>query len=362
MKLKEMEKWQLKRLIFSLLVVGLGGIIYLIFTTTTLHNDRMNEEVSWKTGFDSTDKAKATVEKYAGNATHVTTGSYIENIKEINLKSGSYRLEMLVWFRWTGDNELDMANNVRFYKGTMNKMSIVKDSHEGDENYQLLRCDVSFTKNYWARRFPLESHQLRMYLESQYPVDRVMLDADKENSGLNPNLSIVGYDVKRSEVGSMAMSYDNSHNDPDYPDDGITTSEFVTALEIVRDGWGLYLKCFIALAGTTTWVLITLFLSTYHRVDPLSMIPAALFGTVSNIMVGANLLPDALQTGLLEYVNIWGIFTILAVAIAIININRIRNKYEDRAFAGLYGKIMFYTILVLILAGHILLPLSATYL
>lgn len=89
------------------------------------------------------------------------------------------------------------------------------------------------------------------------------------------------------------------------------------------------------------------------------MIPAALFGTVSNIMVGANLLPDALEVGLLEYVNIWGIFTILAVTISVINVNRIRSKFEDRDFAKFFGRVMFYSIITLTLLGHVLMPLSA---
>lgn len=65
----------------------------------------------------------------------------------------------------------------------------------------------------------------------------------------------------------------------------------MTQLEINRSGLGLYAKCFIALFGTSLWVFITMFLCTYHRADPLSMIPAALFGTVSNIMVGTILSP-----------------------------------------------------------------------
>ena len=76
-------------------------------------------------------------------------------------------------------------------------------------------------------------------------------------------------------------------------------------------------------------------------------------------MVGANLLPDALQTGLMEYVNFWGILTILSVTFTVINVNRIRNKYEDRDFANHYGLTMFVVILTVILIGHILLPLSA---
>ncbi|MEG0565727.1 MAG: hypothetical protein RR590_05845, partial [Hungatella sp.] len=209
-----------------------------------------------------------------------------------------------------------------------------------------------------TRRFPLDSQQLKMYLESSYPVTKVVFLPDTENSKLNTNLNISGYGVRRYTNGVINFQYDGTHGDPELTE-AVYTSEFVTALEINRDSWGTYVKCFIALLGTTIWVLITLFINTYHRIDPLGMLPAALFGTVSNIMVGANLLPDALEIGLLEYVNFWGIFTILAVAFSVININRIRNKYEDKEFAGAFGRLMFWTILILILAGHILLPISA---
>lgn len=265
---------------------------------------------------------------------------------------------VLIWFKWEGNDNLDMAKHFRIYKGTINKTEVVKNYHENGVNYQAVRCDVSITKNYWNRRFPLESHQLRMYVESELPVDDVVFVNDRENSGINDSLGISGYDLRRNETGTTMVEYDNNHGDPEIPG-GIINSEHITALELNRDSMGLYVKCFIALVGTITWVLITLFICTYHRVDPLSMIPAALFGTVTNIMVGANLLPDALQLGLLEFVNIFGIVTILAVAMTIININRIRNKYEDRDFASFYGRVMFYTILVLVVAGNIILPMSA---
>jgi hypothetical protein len=139
------------------------------------------------------------------------------------------------------------------------------------------------------------------------------------------------------------------------------TSEFVTALTFRRNGLGLYFKCFIAMYGTTLWVLIMLYICGHHRVDPLGMIPGALFGTVSNIMVGAALLPDALDMGLLEFVNVWGILTILATAVVIIQVNNIRSQYgrKDEPFAGFIGRVMFYIIAVIAIAGNILLPAFA---
>lgn len=358
MKFKDMEPWQKKRLGGIFLSYVMVSIIFLITACSTLISDRKYEDVTWESSITNTPEADAALAEVSGNAKEVSVGTYVENLKEISIKSSYYRVVFLLWFSWEGDDDLNMLDNYQIYKGYINKQEIVKDYHEDGKNYQLVRVDATVTKNYWTKRFPLESHQLRFYVESEYPADKVVFVNDKENSGLNPNLSIGGYDLRRYDTSVVSIEYSGSHGDPEYTDNVIIT-EHVTAMEINRASWGLYVKCFIALVGTITWVLITLFINTYHRVDPLGMVPAALFGTVSNIMVGANLLPDALDLGLLEYVNFWGILTILAVTISIINVNRIRNKYEDRDFAGYFGRLMFFTVLFFTLAGHILIPVTA---
>ncbi|WP_066688668.1 ligand-gated ion channel [Christensenella intestinihominis] len=360
MKLKEMKTWQRKKLLFSIIMILVIAGTFLGLTCSALYRDKTAEDGYWYDALEVPQDLAQKVEEYGADATRVTVGTYIENLKEINLKSCNFRVVFLAWFRWEGDPKLDMAGNFRVYKGFMNKMEYVKDYHEGNMNYQLVRCDATITKNYWTIRFPLESHQLRIYLESNYTVDDVVFVPDTADSGLNQNLSISGFDVIRSATGSYAMEYENAHGDPEVPAGGdLITSEHVTALEINRADAGLYVKCFIALVGTLTWVLITLFICTYHHVDPLAMIPAALFGTVANVMVGANLLPDALQTGLVEFVNLWGVMMILMCAIVIININRVRKKYEDKEFSQQYGRILFYIILVLTLLGNTLLPFCA---
>lgn len=359
MKFKELEKWQKTKLFGSFFAVVIIGLSFILYCSITLYQDKAAEEGYWSSSMTPSVESQKEIEAISQNATKVYVGTYLENIKEISLKNSVYRAEMLVWFRWEGSPDLNIMDHFRVYKGTINKKSVVKNYHENNENYQLVRIDVSITKNYWTKRFPLESHQIRCYIESEIPADDVIFIDDEGASGYNPSLGIAGYDLARSGTGIYSVVYDSNHGDPEMK--GITSmnSEHVTSIELNRSGFGLYIKCFIALFGTTTWVLIILFICTYHRVDPLSMIPAALFGTVSNIMVGASLLPDALQTGLLEYVNIFGILTILSVAVTIITINRIRSKYEDRDFAKLYGRVMFGTILLLVLIGHILLPLSA---
>lgn len=359
MKWNEFTDWQKHKLIVGICSIVIIATVYLFITVSMLYNDKKNEDEYWTSNLTMSEETQKMADERSVDATKVLIGTYIENIKEINIKSSYFRNVYQIWFRWEGNPDLNMKDNFHVYKGNVNSKEIIKEYHEGNTNYQLIRADITVTKNYWTRRFPLESHQLRVYLESDYPIEDVVFVPDNENSEYNSNLGIAGYDIRRHATAVYAVEYDNAHSDPDIKEKDVMTSEFVTALEINRDGAGLYFKCFVALIGTVSWVMIALFICTYHHVDPLGMMPAALFGTVTNIMVGANLLPDALQIGLLEFTNIWGIMTILSCAIAVININRIRTKYQDKKFATYLGRIIFGLLLFFIIVGNILLPLSA---
>ena len=361
MKIKDMPGWQKKKFLFCFFFYVIIAVVFLSITLTMLATDKIGEDDYWDSAVNPTgeviEAAQAMSTKHG--AVDVTVGTYVENLRDISLGDNNFSLEALVWFKWNGDPALNMAENFVVYKGKINERTTLKNYSKGGENYQLVRLDVTITKNYWNRRFPLESHQLKMYIESDYEAEKVRFIDDKENSGINHSLGISGFTLRRSGTAAMAYKYDNNRGDPEVKGEDLMYFEHCTALEINRDGMGLYIKCFVALFGTTVWVLIALYICTNHHVDPLSMMPGALFGTISNIMIGANLLPDALQAGLLEFVNIWGVFTIIAVTIVIININRVRNKHKEKEFAKTLGRVMFYTILIGTLLAHILLPLFA---
>lgn len=354
---KKWESWQKKRLGICLGIIILGGIFFLSLTARDLYVNKTNEAVYWTEHLTEDKSNEVKIAEISKDAVPVTCGTYVETLREVNIKSSYFRVVAKVWFKWDAAEDLDMIHNFEVYNGVMNKLEILEDKVYDGVHYQCARMDVSVFKNYWTKRFPLESHQLRFYIEPLYRVQKVKLIADKD-SGINPSVGIAGYDFEKYSTTIFNQEYDSSYGDDTITGD-LITSEYMYQMEFNRNGFGLYLKCFIALFGTSLWVFITIFLCTYHKIDPLSMIPAALFGTVSNIMVGANLLPDALEIGLLEYVNIWGVFTILSGALVIININRIRTKYQDHEFASRFGRIMFYALLTLVVSGHILLPVCA---
>ena len=356
-KFKNLHGWQKRKLIFWFLFTLILCVTYLGITGYSLYADKAAEEYYWEKHLQDNDEVVGEIGNISVNATKITTGTYIDSLKEVNIKNNYFRVVFDCWFRWEGEEDLDMVNNFDIYNGIINNLSVIDDFTEGTTRYQCARVDATVSQNYWTTRFPLESYQLRIYLESLHAVDRVLLVPDTEHSAVNDSISLSGYKFERSAVSVYTMKYANNMNDPE--PQAPYSQELVTSLEINRNGIGLYVKCFVALVGTLTWVFITLFICTYHKVDPIGMIPGALFGTVTNIMVGANLLPDSLRLGLLEYVNLAGVAIIVLAAISVINVNRIRAKHQNMEFAKLYGRMMLYLLLTFTVVGIFWFPLMA---
>ena len=359
MSYKDLSPEHKKRL-YSVVAYILGvGILFLGLCTFSLVSERYEAVYAWEGYFQDTDEDYARVSELSKNAVNVTVGTYVENLREVNLKMSNYRVEMLIWFKWKGDEQLNPAGNFRVYRGATNRKETVRQlTTEDGEHYQLVRLDTTISQNYQTKRFPLESHALMIYIESEIPVQSMVFEADREDSGINRYIAVTGYKFRRHDIGTVSYKYSTAHGDPTL-EDYVLNSEIVTGLEINRDGLGIYFKCFIALMGTLLWTLIIFYLNVYHRFDPVSMIPGVLFGAVANIMVGASLLPDALDMGLLEYINGWGIYIILSSAIAIINLNRVREVSDDADAALYMGKLFFRMMVVLCLVGNFIFPVTA---
>lgn len=367
-KIRHMQKWKKQRLIITLIAYLVASSAFLFYTCSYLLDDNVNAEIRWDDTVHMNQKLLPTATEYGeeSGAAFVKTGTYVENITNIDIKNNSFKADLIVWFKWNGHRNIDMINNFRVYKATINSMQVMANEHIGNITYQKVRINISETHNYTTPRFPLESHQLHLYIEPTYRCDQVVLTLDKKYSTINTGLSVSGFNVIRHAVAIVPYQYSNTQDDPELAEIAkaekvkspkLMTTEMFTGLVIERSSHGIYLKCFIALFATTIWVLITLYLASVHEVDPLGMIPGAFFGAVSNILVGANLLPDAMETGLVEFVNMWGIGNILACACIIISINSIRNRFDATGFARLYGLIMFVTVTVVVIIGNILLPL-----
>ena len=358
------EGWQKARLIWSFVLVGGLACIYLIITCFMLASDKAAENEYWNYYLHEEDpEMVAAVDQFSKDATVVTCAIYLDQITSVNIKNSQFSVSMQVGYRWTGDADFDFsdADTVHFYKGTINKVSLRESYDEGDTHYQRVAYDVTINKTFWTPRFPLDSHQMRVYLEPSVNVNRMVLVPDEQACGYNSSSSITGYDMTRFAVTQNIITYDQKLLNPVYDDykNPIYKTEILTMFEINRAGFGLYIKCCVALYGTLAWILLCLYIATFRRVDALGMVGAAFFGAVSNVMVGSNLLPDALQLGLVEFINFFGVAIIVAGAAVVIAINTIRKERENDAFAQFYGRCMLWLFIGIVVIGNIVLPISA---
>ncbi|MEA4854263.1 MAG: hypothetical protein VB082_08335 [Christensenella sp.] len=356
----KLEPWQRKKLFFWIALLLIFATVYLGATSFSLYADKKAEDDYWNYYLNEADSYTADETAIMEDATQVTVGTYVETMNAMDMKNSKFTVTFRCWFSWEGREDFDPSQSFEIYNGTANKVEILRSENLGTQHYQLLRVNATVSKSFWTVRFPVGSYQFRFYLKPTDTIENLVFVPDTAHSGINDSLNLSGFKVARNATGLCIIREDPEMFQAPFDQDNCSSySEVMTAFELNRDSWGLYLKCIIALIGTNAWVLISLFVCTYHKVDSLAMIPAILFGTVSNILVGANLIPDAMYAGLLEYVNIWGIYIILISSLIIVNINRIRNEHQDEAFAKLFGRCMFTIILATTVLGYLLLPCSA---
>lgn len=361
MKFHHLKPWQKKMLCACFLITVLSALLFLTSTGIYLIADKRNEEKNWQEYLTEADTYTPEETAAMENAVQVSTGTYIERLDNIDIKNSKYTVTFRCWFNWDGHEELDMEDNFEIFEGVINRLEKKAEHRENGSNYQLFEVTADVSKVFSTKRFPLGSYQLRLYLKPLQNIERIVFVPDKEGSGVSPHLSVPGFALERNATALFLYRQSAQADGAYYKEERTESySEVLTALELNRNSLGVYIKCVIALIGSNLWALTALFLSSHHRIpDALGLLPAVLLGTVTNIMVGANLVPDALHTGLLEFINMWGIYIIMVVTAIIIVINRIRSKYNDEAFAEALGKIMFYTTAAVTVAGHIVLPVAA---
>lgn len=357
-----MRPEQKRKLGFWLGLVCFIAAVYIGITSFRLYESKKDADDSWEKTLHQADEMSPEQAAAAENALQVLCGTYVENIDEIDIRQSHFSVTFQLWFSWDDGQNVpaSMFNEFMIYNGKITGKEILQEQHENGRHYQLLRVDATVKNVFKTDRFPLSSYQLKFYVMPKRQIDEIAFVPDEAGSAVNPSLIITGFRLMRSGIARFIWKDANTARYMKHENEAaMSYSEVLTAIELNRSSWGLYLKCIIALLGTSIWVLLTLFVCTYHHVNTLNMLPPILFGTVTNIMVGANLVPDAMETGLLEYINIWGIYTVIIGAIIIVQINGIRTAQKDFAFARKFGVALFYVVLITTLAGHIILPLSA---
>lgn len=356
-----------KRTLFlwSALIIGIA-VVYLLYTGVTLYRDKLREEKEWDTYLNHTEAEMLPISDDDSSAVSVFVSTYVKSIDAVDIKNSEFSVSFETLFQWDEKKhpDFDMEDRFKIYNGKITEKEKLAEYEQEGVKCQIFHVKADVKKVFSTKRFPLSSYQLRFYIQPKEDMSRIRLHAmEKHYAGAASQLNVSGFQVLRTDISNFYYKLPRPewYSMPQEPENEMVYSEILTCVELNRSSWGLYLKCIIALLGISVWVFFCMALCVYHKVDSITMIPAVLFGMVSNIMVGANLVPDALETGLLEYINIWGIYTIIMVSVIIAQINQFRKRGQTDRFVHIFSRLMFVELILTVVAGHIIIP-SCAYL
>ena len=286
-------------------------------------------------------------------AREVQVGVYMESITNVSVANDSWKTKFLLWFRWEGEHwepseypgETFLIGN-----GITDSKTLMEEFHENGQHYQLYRITATIEKYFDTTRYPLESHQLKLFIEDDRDMSEVYYSPDKHNSTISPYLNIAGFDIINFDSGLYLNEYTSTMGHPRLEEmefESKKTLEYVFVTRINRAGYGLFMKAFLSLLAILLWICISLYNCAYNQTDAMGSINTGIFGVVSSMIVGMNLLSDARGSGLIEYINMFSLAMILIITVYIIRINRFREKKVREAFVSCYAKSLFWSVSIL---------------
>lgn len=239
--------------------------------------------------------------------------------------------------------------------------------------YQKVKFEAKFEKAFDSYRYPLDSIQLKMYVQPVMDANYMRYIPDRETnsygeglSGFSSYFSITnGYRLIKEKDGIKNFNqkvnyYQDTNNDPAVGDFAHT---YKTQLEIIvranRQGISLFLQAFVNLFSVIIWIGIAFYNQSYNGEDSIGMLGTGLFGAISSVLVGISMVSDAGLFSLITMLNIFTLAVIMIMAYHSIAARRavVRKDKIAIAYNGVKLRITFFVLLVCTIIMFLGLPM-----
>ncbi len=238
-------------------------------------------------------EARAGEEEPAKSLTVVTTGLYLNQIHEFNLKENYFVADVFVWFRWRG--EAKPYESFSFIDGRVESKNEVELSKlPSGENYACYRVVVRITKYFDVRQYPLEKQELTITIEEDRDEeDTLQYVADVENSAIDPHVKMPGFATVFEGIRVGLGEYHSNFGDTSIPTGN--TSRYARAtisLTLAREGSTYFAKLFFAL-WISALIAFLAFMIKPQNVDPrFGLGVGAIFAAIASEYTVTSNLPE----------------------------------------------------------------------
>ena len=293
-------------------------------------------------------------------ASEVTVGMYINRLRDVNLREGTYVVDFWMWFRWQND-DLHPAQTFELVNGEIENRI---DSDVIDDlgfHYTSVRLVARIYHVFDVDHFPYDNHTLHIDIEDVESESVTQFyTPDTANSRVDPLVQVAGWDVSLGETSAADHIYDTNYGFLSLGENAHAPySRFTQKIEL-RRGTGMpLLKLFWV---TFLSVMLGLLALRVHVTDldaRFGLSVGSIFAAMANTYVLGEILPETEAITMAEQMNFLGVGTIFgAVFISIASIRLVyagreqaSRKLDWWAFVGLATLYVIANIVVVRLHG-----------
>ncbi|MBK6809638.1 MAG: hypothetical protein IPG81_12170 [Sandaracinaceae bacterium] len=274
----------------------------------------------------------------------VTVGMYINRIRDVNLREGTYVVDFWMWFRWQNE-ELNPAQTFELVNGEILSRIDSEVTDDLDHKYTSVRLVARMYHVFDVDHFPYDNHTLNIDIEDvENEAHLQVYRPDVSYSQLDPSVQVAGWDVTLGATSVETHVYNTNYG---FLSIGADThapfSRFHQHIELRRGDGTPLLKLFWV---TFLSVMLGLLALRVHVTDldaRFGLSVGSIFAAMANTYVLGEILPETEAITMAEQMNFLGVGTIFcAVFISIASIRLVYAGREDAsrkldwyAFVGL---------------------------
>ncbi|MEZ4326285.1 MAG: hypothetical protein R3B40_13780 [Polyangiales bacterium] len=290
----------------------------------------------------------------------VKIGMYINRLRDVNLRDGTFVVDFWMWFRWQND-DLHPAQTFELVNGEIQNRI---DSEVVDDlgyHYTSVRLVATIYHVFDVDHFPYDNHTLHIDIEDVESESVTQFyTPDTANSRVDPLVQVAGWDVSLGETSAADHIYDTNYGFLSLGENAHAPySRFTQKIEL-RRGTGMpLLKLFWV---TFLSVMLGLLALRVHVTDldaRFGLSVGSIFAAMANTYVLGEILPETEAITMAEQMNFLGVGTIFgAVFISIASIRLVyagreqaSRKLDWWAFVGLATLYVIANIVVVRLHG-----------
>lgn len=260
--------------------------------------------------------------------------------------------------------------------GTVKDLEEIEYKGEDGKNrilcYQKVKFEAKFEKAFDSYRYPLDSIQLKMYIQPtmdatymRYIPDRSTNSYGETISGFSSYFKLTGgYRLVKEGNGIKNFTqkvnyYMDVNNDPAINFDHTYKTQLEVIVRANRQGISLFLQAFVNLFSVIIWICIAFYNQSYNGEDSIGMLGTGLFGAISSVLVGISMVSDAGLFSLITMINIFTLAVIMIMTYQSILARRAIVKQDkiQIAYNGVKLRITFFILIITTLVMFLGLPL-----